>query len=186
MMQAHGGARRRGDGVGVMLWQPEKQFFIFEDATVAIKRNNNMLSAHYLLFLWEYTCENIHVLCDVDNYGDDKMNDHGLTHLAYVLLTVCCPWRDEMWLFWRWLFILWFPSILSCGFFAFLEHISHICHLWFCHKRQYKTLTVFKVHFFLGFLVFLSSEFYTFLQWSGWDGWMVIIGQRSSKSTFGA
>ena len=47
----HGGARRRGDGVGVMLWQPEKQFFIFEDATVAIKRNNNMLSAHYLLFL---------------------------------------------------------------------------------------------------------------------------------------
>ena len=32
-------------------------------------------------------------------------------------------------------------------------------------KRQNMTLTVFKVHFFFGFLVFLSSEFYAFLQY---------------------
>ena len=81
-------------------------------------------------------CKNLRVLCDVDDHGDDKMNDHRLAHLAYILLTVCCPWRDEMWLFRICLLILWFPFILSSGFSTFLEYISHVT-FWFYQETKY-------------------------------------------------
>ena len=107
----------------------------------------------------------MHVLCDVDNYGDDKMNDHRLAHLAYVLLTVCCPRPGEM-------------RCDSCENVFSSSDFRSSCLVDFPHfsniflmshfdssKRQNMTLTVFKVHFFFGFLVFLSSEFYAFLQY---------------------
>ena len=109
-------------------------------------------------------CNNLHDLCDIDDHGDEKMSDQGPAHLAYLLLTVCCPWRYEMRLFRKWLLIPWFPFILSSVFSTFLQHISHMSPF-DSAKRLNKALTVFKVHFFFGFLVFLCSESYTFPQY---------------------
>ena len=110
-------------------------------------------------------CKNLRVLCDVDDHGDDKMNNHGLAHLAYILLIVCCPCPGEM-------------RCDSCENVFSSSDFRSFCLVDFPHfsniflmspfdstKRQNMTLTVFKVHFFFGFLVFLSSEFYAFLQY---------------------
>ena len=107
----------------------------------------------------------MHVLCDVDDHCDDKMNNQGLAHLAYVLLTVCCPRPGEM-------------RCNSCEYVFSFSDFCSFCLVDFPHfsniflmspfdssKRQNMTLTVFKVHFFFGFVVFLCSEFYTFLQY---------------------